>query len=169
MITSKYTHVARGRPCCPRCGNNGRNASSTFSSRHQSRSCCSSFAHSHPPTHILSPYIRFLNSLRLSIPHTDCTMPTSTRPAHVSNARKAARRSRRLRSSARRLNQQPSAAPPNRRPAKRRRLRDQESMNLQECLYDCQDQGYHLDQDVRVGHGVSLNGSGPPGLMFTPF
>ncbi|EXJ90316.1 hypothetical protein A1O1_03415 [Capronia coronata CBS 617.96] len=84
-------------------------------------------------------------------------MPTFTPAAQGSTVHRRIRRTRRRRSHARRFQRQPSPAPPSRRPAKRRRLRDQESLNLQECLYDCQDQGYHLDEEVWVGHGVSLN------------
>ncbi|EXJ68879.1 uncharacterized protein A1O5_07811 [Cladophialophora psammophila CBS 110553] len=39
----------------------------------------------------------------------------------------------------------------NQRGPKRRKLRDHDSLSLGNCYYDCEDRGYHLDPDVRVG------------------
>lgn len=86
-------------------------------------------------------------------------MPKPTHSASASPARKTARRRvRRQRSRARRLNQQRASGPSNRRPVKRRKLRDQASLDLGECLYECQERGYHMDSDVCLGRGVFSTG-----------
>ncbi|KAG9777236.1 hypothetical protein KCU88_g4574, partial [Aureobasidium melanogenum] len=90
-------------------------------------------------------------------------MPKPTHSASASPARKTARRRvRRQRSRARRLNRQRASGPSNRRPVKRRKLRDQASLDLGECLYECQERGYHMDSDVRLGRGVFSTGNQYP-------
>lgn len=80
--------------------------------------------------------------------------------------RRAARRSRHARSRARRL-AQPNAKPSSATHApKRRKLRDQESLDLEDCFFQCEEQGYHLDPDVRIGREVAQ--SGMPCAFLTP-
>ncbi|EXJ58409.1 hypothetical protein A1O7_05834 [Cladophialophora yegresii CBS 114405] len=47
----------------------------------------------------------------------------------------------------------------NRRAPKRRKLRDSDSQNVEGCYYACEDQDYHVDPDVHVGHGAVLDGN----------
>ncbi|KAL2416866.1 hypothetical protein ABEF95_008630 [Exophiala dermatitidis] len=90
-------------------------------------------------------------------------MPKPTHSASTSPARKAPRRRvRRQGSRTRRLNQQHASGPSNRRPVKRRKLRDQGLLDLGECLYKCQERGYHMDSDVRLGRGVFSTGKQYP-------
>ena len=73
--------------------------------------------------------------------------------------RRAARRSRHARSRARRLaqtNAVPSSGPQS---PERRKLRDQESLNLEDCFFQCEERGYHLDPDVHIGREVAHSGT----------
>ena len=86
-------------------------------------------------------------------------MPPITSPATSLAIRKAARRTRQAKPRARRSAQTTGPVVRlNRRAPKRRMLRDQESLNLDDCFYQCQESGYHLDPDVRVGRGTAANG-----------
>ncbi|KIY00737.1 uncharacterized protein Z520_03402 [Fonsecaea multimorphosa CBS 102226] len=76
------------------------------------------------------------------------TLSSSTR----STVRRAARRDRQARQRARRLKPNvPLLKTPRRRGPKRRKLREQDSLDLDSCSYACEDRGYHLDADVRIG------------------
>ncbi|KAH0837074.1 hypothetical protein FOPE_04609 [Fonsecaea pedrosoi] len=79
-------------------------------------------------------------------------MATQLSSSTRSTYRRTARRDRRIRHRAR----FPKPNPPQlktsrRRGPKRRKLREQDSLDLDNCYYACEDRGYHLDPDVRVG------------------
>ncbi|KIW81249.1 hypothetical protein Z517_04274 [Fonsecaea pedrosoi CBS 271.37] len=79
-------------------------------------------------------------------------MATQLSSSTSSTYRRTARRDRRIRHRAR----FPKPNPPQlktsrRRGPKRRKLREQDSLDLDNCYYACEDRGYHLDPDVRVG------------------
>ncbi|KEF58981.1 uncharacterized protein A1O9_03824 [Exophiala aquamarina CBS 119918] len=69
----------------------------------------------------------------------------------VAENRIANRRTRQARSRARRLARMKKTMPEGIRGTKRRKLRDQESLNLEDCSFRCEERGYHLDPDVHIG------------------
>lgn len=72
--------------------------------------------------------------------------------------RRAARHNRLSRARARRL-AQTTPFPSNRAlPTRPRRLRDQESLNLDDCFHHCGDLGYHVDPDVHIGREAAQSG-----------
>ncbi|KIW91658.1 uncharacterized protein Z519_07626 [Cladophialophora bantiana CBS 173.52] len=78
-----------------------------------------------------------------------------------STVRRAPCRDRRARRRPRRReSQMPPLGAHNQRGPKRRKLRDLDSLNLDNCYYACEDRGYHLDPDVRVGLEVSQDADG---------
>lgn len=72
--------------------------------------------------------------------------------------RRSARRIRHARSRARRLTQTNTVPSSGAHAPKRRKLRDQESLNLEDCFFQCEERGYHLDPDVRIGREVAHSG-----------
>lgn len=77
-----------------------------------------------------------------------------TSQSFAATKRIANRRTRQARSRARRLAQMKRTTSEDIRAPKRRKLRDQESLNLAECYFQCEEKGYHLDPDVHIGSAI---------------
>lgn len=72
--------------------------------------------------------------------------------------RRAARNSRLSRSRGRRMAQANPTLSSRTVRSRTRRLRDQESLNLDDCFNLCGDLGYHVDPDVHIGREAAHSG-----------